>query len=236
MVAIIIGPSVNSGATGTGLSVTTGLSFGIGLILGFSGFTGIQFNGRGAIVPAIIYSGGDAATFAGTGGLGITLSGPLADAATFGGTSSLSYLGSIGRVALAALPGTSALTANAIKALSLIAVEFDGSGVVTPSLAASVHYAGLATFAGTGSLSTTTTQFGLDTVTFGGVGSFTAIPFPQQLAATFPGTSTLTGNAIKAITAIFAGSGSLSATVMQTMQTSFNFAGTSKLSAYWYPI
>ncbi len=225
MVAIIIGPSVTSGATGTGLSVTTGLSFGIGLILGFSGFTGIQFNGNGVIVPTTIYAGRDAGNLAGAGSLSVSLAGPLADSATFAGAGNFAYQGSLQLQDAATFPGTSSFTVNAIKLLSLIAAEFDGSGVVTPALNASIHYAGLATFAGTGSLSGSTMQFGLDKATFGGTGSYTAIPFPQQLLATFPGTSSLTGNAVKLVSATFTGSGSLSATVTAGLLASMNFAG-----------
>lgn len=83
MTQIIISPASNSG-----LSVTTGLSFGIGLILGYSGGFrgGILFAGAGGLTPTTRETDQEAARFSGTGSLSARPSGKYAtNPATFAG-------------------------------------------------------------------------------------------------------------------------------------------------------
>jgi hypothetical protein len=150
MVAIIIGPATANTSTTTGYTAGTGLSFGVGLILGFFGFTGIQFNGSGsATLTSTIAAQLNSAVLPGAGGLSFLPSGRYTtNPATFAGAGSGIFDGgfvTVAKQASATLLGTSTLTGNVAK---FIGATFSGSGTLTPTVSLALQ--AVVGFAGSG--------------------------------------------------------------------------------------
>lgn len=175
-----------------GLSVTTGLSFGQGLILGYGTFSGIFFAGGGSLTVSTLETIREAAVFNGAGNLSALPSGRyLTNPATFAGGGSLSDTANIIDYVF---KGAGSFTASALLGAAAYA-NLNGSGSLVGS--ALLGIAALVSFAGVGGLTLTTRETIQEAATFAGTGGLAPTVF----------------GALKNNPATFAGAGSLSVMV-----------------------
>ncbi|MFZ0867800.1 MAG: LamG-like jellyroll fold domain-containing protein [Candidatus Sulfotelmatobacter sp.] len=182
MTQIIIGPTGTSG-----LSVSTGLRFGSGLILGYGAFEGIIFIGAGGLIPSTEETIREAAQFRGSGALSLSTIQTTHIAATFRGAGSL------------------------LASAAVVDIIYRGTGSM--SALADLGNAGLANFNGATSLSASATLAEAGFAAFSGAGVMSVVTREtEQEAAALAGTGRLSVTVFGAIhaTATFAGSGSLS--------------------------